>query len=140
MRESWRELVVLGGRECGVNKRGKERVRLAVAVLVVEEMERGKREQNKKKNRAMSENQMDGLESQMEELEKERDREGEVGRAFARNPSVAASYGLHPGRPSLPPQPLPSRYGLAADHLHLSGASCAAILAVTIFTLGLRLR
>lgn len=67
---------MLGGRECGVNKRGKERVRLAVAVLVVEEMERGKREQNKKKNRAMSENQMDGLESQMEELEKERDREG----------------------------------------------------------------
>lgn len=68
--------MVLGGRECGVNKRGKERERLAVAVLVVEEMERGKREQNKKKNRAMSENQMDGLESQMEELEKERDREG----------------------------------------------------------------
>ena len=32
----------------------------------------------------------------------------------------------------LPPQPLPSRYSLAVDHLHLLGASWAAILAATI--------
>ncbi|KAL6124175.1 hypothetical protein ACLB2K_076690 [Fragaria x ananassa] len=63
----------------------------------------------------------------------------EVERVFARNSNVIVSYGLHPGRPSLPPQPPPSRFGLAADHLHLLGALWAAILVATVFTLGLRL-
>ena len=57
-------MVVLGGRDCGVMKRGNERERFVVA-----ERERGRREQKKNKNRAMIER----------ERKRERERERELG-------------------------------------------------------------